>query len=425
MKDPFDELSFAIAAWSQLSQDESRAALDLSIQEAAQICVTAVAAPVSSQPYLRVRGTVIRSSRWGGLVFVALRDSDHLTDDGTCVELLLRIPVALLQAAGCEVGLCRGPWDSGLGPCQGPCCVGRILRVSGRPWKTQKGVPGLGADSVSSEQAVVAPSSVLGREMPCTETLPRIDAGVPRVLFEDEDFLAVDKPANQIVHTGKGKHVTAFDLVWQHRGLSRGQLFVLHRLDKDTSGVLLFGKTRAATSQLGGESWGKNTRKEYLALVNGLPERSAWVVDLALEKLLYSNAGKKQRHSVEDEPQQEASTGFEVLAQLPASNVSLLRCELLMGGRRHQIRRHLQHCGHSIAGDPLYGNFAANRVLRRRFGLPRIFLHHWCLQVWASSTGPLARTEDALFSVKSTLPPDLAEVVQQLSGGSALLKYCR
>ncbi|MFM8345937.1 MAG: RluA family pseudouridine synthase [Betaproteobacteria bacterium] len=204
------------------------------------------------------------------------------------------------------------------------------------------------------------------------------------VLFEDEAVLAIHKPAGVAVHGGSG---VAHGVIEQLRQARPGARFLelVHRLDKETSGVLLLAKERSALVHLqdqfrrsAGQSW---VHKVYAALVWGQWPARQKVVDLALHKTL-DGAGERHVRVVQaDHPDGRRSISLVKVQQAWPSpegsgpGVSLVDVTLKTG-RTHQIRVHLAHHGHPIVGDPKYGDFALNRQWARgplRFG--RMFLH--------------------------------------------------
>ncbi len=204
------------------------------------------------------------------------------------------------------------------------------------------------------------------------------------VLFEDEAVLAIHKPAGVAVHGGSG---VAHGVIEQLRQARPGARFLelVHRLDKETSGVLLLAKKRSALVHLQDQfrrSAGQaEVNKVYVALVWGLWPARQKVVDLALHKSLDAAGERHVRVVQADHPDGRRSISLVKMQRSWPSpegtdpGVSLLDVTLKTG-RTHQIRVHLAHHGHPIVGDPKYGDFARNRQWARgplRFG--RMFLH--------------------------------------------------
>jgi 23S rRNA pseudouridine955/2504/2580 synthase len=193
------------------------------------------------------------------------------------------------------------------------------------------------------------------------------------VLLEDEHLLAIDKPAGVAVHGGSGVSFGVIEQLRRARPAARF-LELVHRLDKETSGVLLLAKKRSALTALQDQFRERGTVKIYAALVNGTWPASKKVIDVALLRTLDAR-GERHVKAV-DEGHDEARrsiTLVKVAERLPAHT---LLDVTLKTGRTHQIRVHLAHEGHPIVGDPKYGDFAANRDMARgehRFA--RMFLH--------------------------------------------------
>jgi 23S rRNA pseudouridine955/2504/2580 synthase len=206
---------------------------------------------------------------------------------------------------------------------------------------------------------------------------PKPEGAVPArefaLLYEDELLLAIDKPAGVAVHGGSG---VAFGVIEQLRRARPQAKFLelVHRLDKETSGVLLLAKKRSALTALQQQFRERGTTKVYAALVNGAWPDSRKVIDVALHKTLDAQGERHVRAVATDHAEARRSiTLVKVLRRFAAHT---LLDVTLKTGRTHQIRVHLAHEGHPIAGDPKYGDFAANRALARgehRFA--RMFLH--------------------------------------------------
>jgi tRNA pseudouridine65 synthase len=196
------------------------------------------------------------------------------------------------------------------------------------------------------------------------------------LLHLDEHLAVIDKPAGLLVHR------TAIDAHEQDAALQRLRdqlgrpVWPAHRLDRGTSGVLVFALSADVASLLGLALAQRQTRKRYLTLVRGWPAEDAGVVDhpLARDPELPS-AGQ---------PLLEAQTAWSCLrrlelpvaadARFPTTRVAVLACEPVQG-RRHQIRRHMKHIAHPIVGDANHGKGPLNRALAAHFGLQRLWLH--------------------------------------------------
>jgi len=201
---------------------------------------------------------------------------------------------------------------------------------------------------------------------------PPVRAQMPPVLFEDEHLIAVDKPAGLAAHGGSG---IAHGLIEMVRAARPNQPFLelAHRLDRETSGILLLAKTRRALLGLHEQLREGQVDKRYLALVAGDWVNDRQHVRLALAKR--TTAGGERRVSVDEDEGLAAHTVFNLRHRY--GPFSLLEAELKTG-RTHQIRVHLGHVGFPIVGDGKYGDFELNRrVARGEFGVPlrRMFLH--------------------------------------------------
>lgn len=220
-----------------------------------------------------------------------------------------------------------------------------------------------------------------------------------RVLYRDDALLALDKPAGQAVHGGSG---VSLGIIEQLR-LELPQtpyLELVHRLDKETSGVLVVALKRSALTAMHRMLREGQVRKSYLALAVGAWQGEARHVRLSLQK--YVTAAGERRVAV-DERGQAAHTVFSLIKRYPG--YSLLAAELKTG-RTHQIRVHLTALGHPIAGDDKYGDFELNRRLKKE-GLKRMFLHAQRLAFAHPLTG-------APLELVSPLPDDLQHFLDDL-----------
>lgn len=208
------------------------------------------------------------------------------------------------------------------------------------------------------------------------------------VVFEDEAFLAIDKPAGVAVHGGSGVSFGVIEQMRQARPDAK-LLELVHRLDRETSGLLLIAKKKSALKALQDQFRERETGKTYLALVKGVWPARLKVLDQPLHKYLLADGERRVKVTTKDDPDgMHSVTLVKVAARVlvPTSLVSLLPEGLsllevtIKTGRTHQIRVHLAHAGHPIAGDDKYGDFELNRQLARA-GLKRMFLHAWRLRL--------------------------------------------
>lgn len=201
------------------------------------------------------------------------------------------------------------------------------------------------------------------------------------ILYEDEAMLVIDKPEGIAVHGGSGVSFGVIEALRRQRPEARF-LELAHRLDRETSGILLVGKKRLALTALHDmfREHGAGADKRYLVLVKGRWMNTTQHVKLPLHK--YLTEGGERRVSVNPEGKT-AHTVFRLLARWP--EMSLLEAQLKTG-RTHQIRVHLAHLGFPILGDEKYGDFALNRELKRT-GLKRMALHAWRMALRHPLTG--------------------------------------
>ena len=227
------------------------------------------------------------------------------------------------------------------------------------------------------------------------------------VLHEDDDLVAIDKPAGVAVHGGSGIAHGVIERLRAARPHSRF-LELVHRLDRETSGVLLVAKRRPALTALHAAWRAGEVDKRYTVLARGRWRDAKRVVRLAVHR--YTTREGERRVRVEDDGQH-AQTTFRRMRVWPAAHppLALLEAELHTG-RTHQIRVHLTHLGFPLAGDDKYGDFAWNRELAKS-GLKRMFLHAARLALAHPRTGePLV--------LVSPLPADLSTFVASLGPGS-------
>jgi 23S rRNA pseudouridine955/2504/2580 synthase len=184
------------------------------------------------------------------------------------------------------------------------------------------------------------------------------------VLFENEFCLILNKPAGLAVQGGEGVGASLDRILEEEY---RPRPLLVHRLDKDTSGLILAAKGRAAAARFSAVfagSGGRAVKKQYLALCAGLPQPPEGIIRLDLD--IRGRTGAVSRKKSE--------TCYRLAETSVEDGFSLLELELGTG-RMHQIRRHLAQIGHPVLGDDKYGNFSLNKTLRRTRGLRRLLLH--------------------------------------------------
>ena len=224
------------------------------------------------------------------------------------------------------------------------------------------------------------------------------------ILLEDEHLIAIDKPAGTAVHGGSGVSFGVIEQLRQARPQARF-LELVHRLDRETSGILLVAKKRSALTHLQDQFRGRETGKTYLALVTGHWPANKKVIDTPLHKYLQEDGERRVRVTTPDDPDGMRSiTLVKVRSQLAPRPLQGLPAMSLLEvtiktGRTHQIRVHLSSQGHPIAGDDKYGDFDLNRRLQKQ-GLKRMFLHAWRLQFDHPASGER-------LELRAELPPEL------------------
>jgi 23S rRNA pseudouridine955/2504/2580 synthase len=231
---------------------------------------------------------------------------------------------------------------------------------------------------------------------------------VPPILYEDDQLIALAKPAGMAVHGGSGISYGVIERLRQDRPAAK-VLELVHRLDRDTSGVLLVAKKRAALTSLHAQLRDGSVDKRYDVLVRGKWRGALRKVDAALTS--WVNAQGERRVKV-DPQGRAARTIFRLQRTWPSHQppLALLEAELETG-RTHQIRVHLAHLGYPLAGDDKYGDFAWNRTLAKQ-GLKRMFLHARRISFAHPADG-------RAMSVEAPLPEDLRGFLQALTLGAS------
>jgi 23S rRNA pseudouridine1911/1915/1917 synthase len=254
--------------------------------------------------------------------------------------------------------------------------------------------------------AIVGPGTELTIDVPepvalDLEPAPEITL---RVVYEDEDLLVIDKPAGLVVHPAPGHSSgTLVNALLAHGdGETWGSIAgvqrpgIVHRLDRDTSGLLMVARTDAAQASIMAQLKARRIKKTYQALVQGSVAAAVGRIEAPI--------GRDPRHRTKMAvvPDGRPSvTGYRVRERF--AEWTLLELDLVTG-RTHQIRVHLDAIGHPIAGDPVYGTGTSRRGPA---GLGRLFLHAWRLELTSPSDGHLIRAT-------APLPPELESVLDGL-----------
>lgn len=223
------------------------------------------------------------------------------------------------------------------------------------------------------------------------------------ILFEDDQLLVVNKPSGIAVHGGSGVSHGVIEILRALRP-DAPYLELAHRLDRDTSGLLMVAKKRAALSQLQRLQLSGRVEKRYLALLDGRWRKGKVTADVPLQK----NTLKSGERVVRVDPQgKPAITHFTVRDNLVQQERAFTLVEAqLETGRTHQIRVHAQHLGTPICGDQKYGSDEANAGFRQQ-GLNRLFLHAWQLKFpWEGRPGG--------YRFEAPLPPELEGFLEVL-----------
>jgi 23S rRNA pseudouridine1911/1915/1917 synthase len=246
-------------------------------------------------------------------------------------------------------------------------------------------------------------------EVPEPEPAHNAPQDIPlTIVFEDDHLLVVDKPAGLVVHPAAGnRDGTLVNALLHHCGGSLSGIGgvarpgIVHRIDKDTSGLLVVAKTDVAHEGLAKQFAAHSIERKYVAIVSGVPKASHGTVDAPLAR---SSANRKKIAIVEGSRGKRAVTYWNRLEIL--DDAALVECSLETG-RTHQVRVHLASIGHSLLGDPVYGRGRAHRELLKSLGFHRQALHAAAL----GFTHPVTKHR---LSFSSGMPADMQELFNQL-----------
>ena len=261
-------------------------------------------------------------------------------------------------------------------------------------------------DKIRIPPVRVRPASEVGQ--PSTQLLETMRAAI---VHEDENLLVLNKPAGVAVHGGSG---VSFGVIEGLRALRPGEtLELVHRLDRDTSGVLLVARRTGALRTVHALLRDGGFEKRYLALVKGKWELGRKRIDIPLRTDLRVGGERTVRADASGKP---SLSEFRPV-QFFGKQATLMEVALFTG-RTHQIRVHAQHAGHPVAGDEKYGDEEFNAQMKV-LGLNRMFLHaHSVSFEWPApdrSEAGNARAPSGEFSVNTPLPPELASVIDALA----------
>lgn len=261
-------------------------------------------------------------------------------------------------------------------------------------------------------KAIVVPGTELRLDVPEPVVLDLAPApDIPlRIVYEDDDLLIVDKPSGLVVHPSAGHHdgdTLVNALLARAGGAEYGGIAgvarpgIVHRLDRDTSGLLMVAKHDAAQASLMAQLKARRVRKTYLALVLGNVAAAVGRIEAPIGR----DPGHRTRMAVVPDGRP-STTGYRVRERF--AGWTLLELDLVTG-RTHQIRVHLDAIGHPVAGDPVYGTGTSRRGPD---GLDRLFLHAWRLELAAPGDGHLIRAT-------APLPDELEDVLDGLRRAAA------
>lgn len=260
----------------------------------------------------------------------------------------------------------------------------------------------------SGDVVRVPPVRMSAKEMPATELTSKPSKFEGAVIFEDEAMLVIDKPAGFAVHGGSGISLGVIEQLRLERPKAKF-LELVHRLDRETSGVLLLAKKRSALLALHEAIRSHQTVKRYLMLVAGEWTEKKKRVVLDLQKYVLPN-GERRVNVVNAEAKQkyEDVQTSETIFYLKQAfeGFTLLEAQLVTG-RTHQLRVQLAHLGFPIVGDDKYGDFALNKSLQKK-GLKRMFLHSF-------ETKLRHPVSNEMLTLTAPLPPALEKFMNTLT----------
>lgn len=260
----------------------------------------------------------------------------------------------------------------------------------------------------------VKPGEAVTLELPEKKVFEVLPEPIPlSVIFEDEHMVVLNKPPGLVVHPAPGNYTgTLVNALLYHygslpsagtgntgiAGSDRERAGIVHRLDKDTSGVMVVARTAQALKDLSAQFKARSVQKRYIALVAGVIKKGSGMIDAAIGR----HVKERKRISVHTNKAREAVSLFKVKERF--RNATLVEMEIKTG-RTHQIRVHLSHIGHGVLGDRVYGGPKVMRV--NDIQLTRQMLHAEFLSLFHPVTGtPLA--------FLAPPPPDMADVIELL-----------
>jgi 23S rRNA pseudouridine1911/1915/1917 synthase len=230
------------------------------------------------------------------------------------------------------------------------------------------------------------------------------------IVFEDEHLLVVDKPAGMVVHPAAGNFDGTLVNALLHHCAGRlsgiggvARPGIVHRIDKDTSGLLVVAKTDVAHEGLAAQFARHSIDRRYLAIASGIPLPPSGTIDAPLAR---SSANRKKMAIVKEERGKRAVTRYRIVR--PLDDAALVECRLETG-RTHQVRVHMASIGHALLGDPVYGRAKpVHRELLKRLNFHRQALH-------AAALGFVHPVSKQNLSFESALPSDIQELLRALT----------
>jgi 23S rRNA pseudouridine955/2504/2580 synthase len=262
---------------------------------------------------------------------------------------------------------------------------------------------GAGDETVAAGEGAAAGERSPVRSKPVRLPASLIETVTRAIIHEDERLLVIDKPAGLAVHGGSGVSFGVIEALRAARPEEAEALELVHRLDRDTSGVLLVARRPAVLRMLHASLRdGEGFEKRYLALLKGSWQLGKKRIDAPLRTDLRVGGERRVKVGASGKA---AASDFRVVQSF--GKVATLMEVSIITGRTHQIRVHAQYAGHPVAGDPKYGDPEFNREMHA-LGLDRMFLH-------ASSISFTWPDRGTAFSVNAPLPPELARAVDALA----------
>jgi 23S rRNA pseudouridine1911/1915/1917 synthase len=258
---------------------------------------------------------------------------------------------------------------------------------------TVDGRPVLKSHTVADGQIVVV------RALPAASPVVEAEPAPFTIAYEDEHLLVVDKPAGVVVHPARGHRTGTLSQALAGRaagGEDAGRPGIVHRLDRNTSGLIVVARSDAVHRALKAQIADRALRREYLALVDGHPQARTGTIEAAIGR----DRRERTLVSIDTDEPRDARTHFEVARMLPEAT---LLSVVLDTGRTHQIRVHLAAIGIPVAGDPQYGRTPPS------FGLARQFLH-------AARLGFAHPVTGEPLDISSPLPEDLRAALERAGG---------